>query len=366
MAKSVEFNIFRGSASGEIIPDTSRCALGPFDVFVEVTHAGLCGTDRHFRNKDIALGHEGAGVVRQVGSSVTSVQTGDKVGFGWVRKICGHCDYCVSGRDQYCDEREQYGTHSSEIGSFASHAVWHESMLIKLPDGLEPDYAAPLMCGGATVWGALTSYNLKPGDRVAIHGIGGLGHMAIQFASALGCDVVVLSSTASKKDEAMQLGAKEFHVTKGDIPEYPIKKVNHLFWCGSANPDYSKSVTVFERQFQVSPSANHSMCRIVALVANDGSIYPLTISYEPPSIPILPIVANGIKIQGSAVASRLAIRKLLRFVVLHGMRPIIMKFPLNKGGIEAAFKTLEEGRMRYRGVLVSQQNLTGKPIVEKR
>ncbi|KAL1874189.1 hypothetical protein Plec18167_006126 [Paecilomyces lecythidis] len=344
MVKSVEFNIFRGSDSGEIVPDTSRCALGPFDVFVEITHAGLCGTDRHFKTKGIALGHEGAGIVREIGGSVTSVQAGDKVGFGWIQKVCGHCDYCISDRDQYCDEREQYGTHSSEIGSFASHAVWHESMLIKLPDGLEPEYAAPLMCGGATVWGAMTSYNLKPGDRVAIHGIGGLGHMAIQFASALGCDVVVLSSTASKKDEAMQLGAKEFHITKGDIPEYPIKKVNHLFWCGSASPDYSK---------------------IVTLVANDGSIYPLTISFEPSSVPIIALVTNGIKIQGSAVASRLAIRKLLRFVVLHGMRPIIMKFPLNKSGIELAFRTLEEGRMRYRGVLVSQQNLTGKPVVEK-
>lgn len=108
------------------------------------------------------------------------------------------------------------------------------------------------------------------------------------------------------------------------------------------------------------------MPRILSIVANDGSVYPLTISFEPASVPILTLVANGIKIQGSAVASRLAIRKMLRFVVLHGMRPIIVKFPLNKGGIEAAFKTLEEGRMRYRGVLVSEQKLTGKPVVEKR
>lgn len=120
--------------------------------------------------------------------------------------------------------------------------MWNESTLIKLPDGLEPEYAAPLMCGGATVWGALTSYDLRPGDRVAIQGIGGLGHMAIQFASRLGCDVVVLSSNPTKKEEAMGLGAHEFHVTKDDAPEYPIKKVNHLFWCGNRHPDFSKSV----------------------------------------------------------------------------------------------------------------------------
>jgi D-arabinose 1-dehydrogenase-like Zn-dependent alcohol dehydrogenase len=113
-------------------------------------------------------------------------------------------------------------------------------MAIKLPAGLESEYAAPLMCGGATVWGALTSHHLKPGDRVGIQGIGGLGHMAIQFASALGCDVVVLSSNLSKKDEALSLGAKEFHVTEGDAPREPIKKLNRLMCCGSAHPDLSK------------------------------------------------------------------------------------------------------------------------------
>jgi D-arabinose 1-dehydrogenase-like Zn-dependent alcohol dehydrogenase len=97
MSKSVEFTVFRGSKSGEIIPDTSRRTLGQFDVFVEITHAGLCGTDQHFKNNGIVLGHEGAGTVREIGSSVTSVQPGNKVGFGWIQKVCGHCDYCVSG-----------------------------------------------------------------------------------------------------------------------------------------------------------------------------------------------------------------------------------------------------------------------------
>jgi D-arabinose 1-dehydrogenase-like Zn-dependent alcohol dehydrogenase len=115
-------------------------------------------------------------------------------------------------------------------------------MVIKLPDGLESLYAAPLMCGGATVWEALTAYDLKAGDRVGIAGIGGLGHMAIQFASALGCDVVVLSSNPTKKDEALSLGAKEFHVTENDAPRTPIKKLNQLYWCGSSHPDFSKSV----------------------------------------------------------------------------------------------------------------------------
>lgn len=113
-------------------------------------------------------------------------------------------------------------------------------MAIKLPNGLESEYAAPLMCGGATVWGALTSHDLKPGDRVGIQGIGGLGHMAIQFASALGCDVVVLSSNPTKKDEALSLGAKEFHVTEEDSPRGEIKRLNRLLCCGSSHPNFEK------------------------------------------------------------------------------------------------------------------------------
>lgn len=97
MSKTVEFNVFRGTESGGVFADTTRRTLGPFDVFVEITHAGLCGTDRLFKTKGIALGHEGAGVVRDTGDAVTSVKKGDRVGFGWIQKVCGHCNYCISG-----------------------------------------------------------------------------------------------------------------------------------------------------------------------------------------------------------------------------------------------------------------------------
>lgn len=97
MSKTIEFNVFKGSESGDVIPDTIRRTIQPSEVFVEISHAGLCGTDRLFKHKGIALGHEGAGTVRDVGSAVTTFKVGDKVGFGWVRKVCGHCDFCVSG-----------------------------------------------------------------------------------------------------------------------------------------------------------------------------------------------------------------------------------------------------------------------------
>ncbi|KAF7173324.1 hypothetical protein CNMCM5623_005524 [Aspergillus felis] len=344
MSKTIEFNIFKGSESGDVNPDTIRRTIQPSEVFVEISHAGLCGTDRLFKNKGIALGHEGAGTVRDVGSAVTNFKVGDKVGFGWVRKVCGHCDFCVSGHDQYCQQREQYGKENTEIGAFATHAVWHESMLIKLPDDLEPEYAAPLMCGGATVWCALTCYDIKPGDRVGIQGIGGLGHMAIQFASKLGCDVVVFSSSAAKKDEAKGLGANEFHTLENGAVRDAVRPVKHLLWCGNEPPDFSK---------------------IFPIMSPDSTIYLLTVSTQQPPLPVMPLISNGIRIQGSAVASRVAVRKMLRFVSLHRIRPIIMTWPMTKDGIQAAFQILEQGKMRYRGVIVGQRHLMGKPAVEK-
>lgn len=274
-------------------------------------------------------------------------------------------------KDQYCDFKEAYGFNNLDIGTFASHVVWHESMVIKLPPGLEPEYAAPLMCGGAAVWGAMTSYDLKPGDRVGIAGVGGLGHMAIQFASALGCDVVVLSTNESKRNEAMALGAKEFHLIDDAIRE-KIKRLHHLYWCGNSHPDFFKYVLFYTFPLYIletQASKRHEWKliadRVLPLIAPGGSIYPLTVSLDPCLVNIQQLVSNGIRIQGSSVASRRSIRRLLDFVVLHGIRPITMSFPLNKDGIQRAFQVLEEGRMRYRAVLVAERYLMTKPIAER-
>src|ERR1700712_3046654 len=119
------------------------------------------------------------------------------------------------GMEQFCPEAQKFGVFDLDQGSFGSHVVWDADMLAKIPNNIELKHAAPLMCAGATVWTALTMYGLKPGDRVGVQGIGGLGHLAIQFAAKLGCEVVVLSSSDSKREEAMRLGATDFFVMKG-------------------------------------------------------------------------------------------------------------------------------------------------------
>jgi len=193
----------------------------------------------------------------------------------------------------------------------------------------------------ATVFNALQFHNARSTDRVGIIGVGGLGHLAIQFASKMGCDVVVFSGSDSKKDEAMKLGANEFHAV-GKVKSLsevmdlnnPDSKIDHLLVCGSGQPDWSLYLPV---------------------MAASGTVYPLSVDLENDmKIPYMPILLSGLKIQGSLVAARQIHKEMLAFAAKHEIRPIIQKFPMTKEGVTECFKTLEEGKMRYRGVLVAQ------------
>jgi D-arabinose 1-dehydrogenase-like Zn-dependent alcohol dehydrogenase len=139
--------------------------------------------------------------------------------------------------DTYCENKREFISHDVDEGSFASHVVWDADALYLLPEGLDSAHAGPLMCGGATVWGALAEYDVKSTDRVGVIGIGGLGHLGIQFAAKMGCEVVAFSGTESKREEAMQFGAKEFYATKGVKEFTGIRKLNHLLITTSELPD---------------------------------------------------------------------------------------------------------------------------------
>lgn len=181
-------------------------------VLVKITAAGLCGTDLHFRCFSIVLGHEGVGVVEETGPNVQDLRPGDRVGWGYQHNSCQACKPCLSGDEIYCPDREIYGESNLDQGAFATHAIWNESFLLRLPDNLSSSDAAPLMCAGATVFAALKDAGPSRGDRVGIIGMGGLGHLAVQFAAKQGRAVVVFSRDASKKQEALDLGAHEFCV----------------------------------------------------------------------------------------------------------------------------------------------------------
>lgn len=328
------FTVFKGSKEGKIVQSqTEKPELKGKDVLIKVTHSGLCGTDLHYKEADMVLGHEGVGIVEAVGPDATVLKKGDRAGWGYNHHCCNHCNQCLSGNDVFCPDRQMYGLADLDQGSMASHAVWEEDFLFKIPDCISNEDAAPLQCGGITVYSALMKYPVKPGERVGVVGVGGLGHLAIQFAARMGCEVVVFSGSDRKKEESMKLGAKEFHATKG-VKELKLERgIDRLLVTTAASPDWSLYQPIMNPE---------------------GAIYPLTVDEGNLSIPAMPLLLSGLRIQGSVVGSRGLHRDMLEFAAIQNIKPINQTFPMTTEGIEEAFKTLEEGNMRYRGVLVAQ------------
>ncbi|EXV02616.1 Zn-dependent alcohol dehydrogenase family protein [Metarhizium robertsii] len=303
----VDFTVFKGSKTGEIVEATGHRDPGPTEVIVKISHCGVCGTDEHFLHADQGLGHEGVGVITELGSAVHEVsnfKVGDRVGMGWFHKFCGNCRPCLTGFSNNCASAKSFGSNNLDQGCFGSFVAWDVSALFKIPDAIAFEDAGPLMCGGATVFSPLHTSGAKPGDRVGIIGIGGLGHLAIQFASKMGMEAVVFSSSASKKEEALEFGASEFYTAADLAKPENIERVDILLITSSVMPDLS---------------------------------------------------TTGIRIIGSAVASAGTQQAMLAFAAKKGIKPQIEKFPLTKDGVVDAMTRLKEGKMRYRGVLVAPQ-----------
>ena len=331
---SETFTVFKGSKSGAITKSTTtKGELKNDQVLVKVTASGVCGTDEHYRKADMVLGHEGVGIVEKTGPNATYLKAGDRVGWGYEHDSCGHCQQCLKGTETYCPERQMYGMADYDQGSFAHKAVWREAFLFKLPDDLPDEAAAPLMCGGATVFNCLHMYDTQPTDRVGIVGVGGLGHLAIQFAAKMGCEVVVFSGTDSKRDEAMKLGASEFHATK-DAKKLETKPINRLLVTTSAQPDWNLYIPV---------------------MAPGASIFPLSVADGDFAIPYMGLLANGLTVQGSIVAPRHIHQRMLEFAARHQIKPITMRFDMTEEGITDAMQKLNDGKIRYRAVVFPKQ-----------
>jgi len=234
-----EYTVYRG-LNGTITATPAKIpTLGPHDVLIKITHTGVCFTDREFfrLGAPLALGHEGVGEVVAVGSAVTSLKVGDRAGGGFHRASCGHCRYCLSGRDIYCNDRVIFGEADYNNGTFGDYYVGRETYVHRIPEALSSEAAAPLQCAGATVYSALVS-TVRSSDRVGVMGIGGLGHLAIQFAAKLGAEVVVFSTSKDKEAEAREFGASEF-ILVGEVDSIKAP-IDHLIVSGNAYPDWEK------------------------------------------------------------------------------------------------------------------------------
>jgi len=215
--------------------------LGPKDVLIRITHSGVCYTDYEYSRHGaaLALGHEGVGVVEAVGDRVTTVAPGDRAGGGFHRDSCGACGYCLTGRDILCYDRVVVGEGDYDNGTFGAYYVGKEGFVHKIPEALSSEDAAPLQCAGATAYAALVG-NVRPRDRVGVVGIGGLGHLAVQYAAKMGCEVVVFSSSKDKEAEARGYGASEF--VQLDEPEKVSAPVQVLLVSSANYPDWNKYV----------------------------------------------------------------------------------------------------------------------------
>ncbi|KAI1761076.1 GroES-like protein [Hypoxylon sp. FL1150] len=328
----VQATVFKGSKANVAVKDTVELpdTLTGDKVLVKITYSGLCGTDLHYTNQDIVLGHEGVGVVEALGPDAKWLKKGDRVGFGYEHDSCGHCHECLTGHETYCPERATYGGDKVDQGSLASHAVVREAFLHPIPEGMTDEEAAPLQCAGATVFAVLQEYDTQPTETIGVIGLGGLGHLAIQFAAKMGNRVVVLSGTERKREEAMRLGAHEFVATKGQTELKVSHPINRLLVTTSAQPNWHQ---------------------LLPILAPGASIYPLSVAFGNLEIPYLPLVFNGIAVQGSLVASRNIHREMLAFAALHKIKPTNEVFPLTEEGVKEAISRLERGDIHLRAVL---------------
>jgi len=270
--------------------------------------------------------------LQQLGTQVTSFSLGDRVGWGYVHSSCGNCAECLTGKENLCPDNDTFSQANLDQGSFAHYGIWKASYIFKIPDTIAPEHAAPLMCGGATIFHVLRSFDITPTDRVGVIGVGGLGHLAIQFASKMGCEVVVFSSTENKKAEATELGAKQFIAMKGkeELESSVGKSIKHLIVTTSSPPDWNK---------------------FLPIMAPGGVIYPVTVSYDELKLPYRVITRKELRVQGTLVSPRQVHREMIEFAGLHGIKPIIEEFPMSVEGITEAMERLKAGKMRYRAVL---------------
>ncbi len=307
--------------------------LGAEDVEVSVEYCGLCHSDLSVLNNEwgisqypAILGHEVIGRITTVGPNAKGLEAGQRVGVGWNSGSCMHCHQCMSGSHHLCPQVQP--TIVGHRGGFATHIRAHWAWIIPLPEKLNFADAGPLLCGGITVFAPLMMY-ARPTDRVGIIGIGGLGHMAVKFAAAYGCDVTAFTSSPSKFDEARAFGAN--HVVSSRDPA-AIRKLGGSF-------DLLISTVNVTLDWDA----------MIGTLAPNGRLHVVGAVLEPIPVAAFSLIPQQRSVSGSPTGSPDAIRTMLEFASRHNIAPQTEHFPMSD--INEAFARLESGKARYRIVL---------------
>jgi alcohol dehydrogenase (NADP+) len=331
------------SVKAPLAPMTiERRPVGPHDVHIDIKYSGVCHTDV-IQTQDgwgpgiypMVPGHEITGIVTEVGTEVTRFTPGDRAGVGTYVDSCRECANCLAGLEVYClngvvptyNSRDRDGNPNQ--GGYSTAIVVHEQYVVRVPDALELDVAAPLLCAGITTYSPLRHWNVREGMRVAVLGMGGLGHVAVQFAHAMGAEVTVLSRTLAKQEDGLRLGADHYHATADPATFEKLAGRFDLILCTIS------SALTFDSY--------------LGLLKLNGTLVNVGAPDEPVSMNNWSLINGRRSYAASAAGGMPEVQEMLDFAAGHGIKAMIELIQPDE--INQAFERLEHANVRYRFVI---------------
>lgn len=317
---------------------------GPSDVLIDIAYAGICHSDIEHAHSlrgpsmyPLVPGHEIAGLVRAVGAEITRFAPGDRVGVGNMVDSCRRCDHCQAGLEQYCSGKRVLTYNSlgfdgqPTYGGYSQQIVVDERFVVRIPSGIPLQNAAPLLCAGITLYSPLRHWRAGPGTRVAVIGLGGLGHMGVQMARALGCRVTVLDLDPAKRDDALRLGANDFHLASPQAYQDLVRRFDLVISTVPARLDFEACL---------------------GLLDLDGTLVQLAAPKEPLAIPAAALLMNRRSVAGTRSGGLAETQEMLDFCAAHGIGAQVEV--IHADAIDDAYRRLEAGDVRFRFVIDNQ------------
>jgi uncharacterized zinc-type alcohol dehydrogenase-like protein len=319
-----------------------RRELHEDDIAIEIKFCGICHSDVHQARDEwggsifpMVPGHEIAGVVTAVGPGVSKFAVGDRVGVGCMVDSCGDCEYCNAGEEQFCVKGNvqtyngRFYDGEPTYGGYSQAIVVKERMVVRIPDSIELQDAAPLLCAGVTTYVPLKHWKVGPGTKVAVVGMGGLGHVGVQIAAAMGAEVTVLSQTLNKKDDGLRFGAKHYYATSD----------RETFKALGSSFDLILNTV----------SANFDINKYLRLLRVDGTLVTVGAPPEPDSVHAFALIGGRRSFAGSAIGGLPDTQEMLDFCAEHGVAPQIEL--IKAGDVDGAYDRVVGSDVRYRFVI---------------
>ena len=327
-----------------------RRDLRPEDVAIKISHCGICHSDVHFARNDWGMslypmvpGHEIVGTVTDVGSAVKKFSTGDRVAVGCLVDSCRTCEQCQSGHEQFCAEMPTFTysgqdrqTGETTQGGYSDHIITREEFVCSFPDGLDMARGAPLLCAGITTYAPLRRFSVGPGQKVAVAGLGGLGHMGVKFAAAMGAEVTMITTSPEKGEDARELGAHDV-----------LLSTDEQAMASAANR--------FDFILNTIP-VTHNVGPYVDLLKPNGVMVIVGAIDDLPGLHGGALVMRNRVVAGSLIGGLPETQEMLDFCAVNDILPDVEVIPIDK--VNEAWERMEKGDVRYRFV-IDMQSLDG-------